>query len=64
MPLRTQSSPSRRARHFSDATSDPESGSDMAIARLPPSVTLRNRSAFWSSVPKRLIAPTTISVTP
>ena len=52
-----------RARVFSDATSEPASGSDIAIASVPPSTTRPSRSRFCSSVPKRLSAPTTISVT-
>ena len=63
-PDSTHSSPSRRARHLSAATSDPASGSDIAMASVPPAATRPSRSRFCSSVPKRLSAPTTISVTP
>ncbi len=63
-PLSTHSSPSRRARHFSAATSDPASGSDIAIASVPPFATRPSRSCFCSSVPNLLSAPTQISVTP
>jgi hypothetical protein len=63
-PFRTQSPLSRLARVFRLATSEPESGSDMAIASVPPFTTRPRRSRFCSSLPKRFSAPTTISVTP
>ena len=45
------------------AMSEPESGSDIAIASAPPFDTRPSRSRFWSSVPNLLSAPTTIRVT-
>ena len=63
-PFSTHSPSSRRARVFSAATSEPASGSDIAMASVPPLTTRPNRSRFCSSVPKRFSAPTTISVTP
>ena len=63
-PFSTHSPSSRRARVFSAATSEPASGSDIAMASVPPFTTRPNRSRFCSSVPKRFSAPTTISVTP
>ena len=61
-PSSTHSPLSRRARVLSAATSEPASGSDIAIAKRPP--TCAKCSRFCSSLPKRLSAPTTISVTP
>ncbi len=64
-PSRTHSPLSRSALHWSAPTSLPASGSDIAIASVPPSFATRpSRSRFCSSVPSRLSAPTTISVTP
>ena len=63
-PLRTHSPLSRSALHWSAPTSLPASGSDIAMASVPPLATRPSRSRFWSSVPRRLSAPTTISVTP
>ena len=39
-------------------------GGTLAIAKVPPLETRPSRSCFCSSVPKRLSAPATISVTP
>ncbi len=63
-PSSTHSPSSRRARVLSEATSEPASGSDIAIASVPPFVTRPSRSRFCSSVPNLFSAPTTISVTP
>ena len=63
-PSSTHSPSSSRACVFSEATSEPESGSDMAMASVPPWVTWARCSRFCSSVPNRFSAPTTISVTP
>ena len=62
-PLSTHSPLSRRAFVWSEATSDPDSGSDIAIASPPPAATRPSSSCFCSSVPNRLSAPTTIRVT-
>src|SRR3954464_12332250 len=63
-PSSTHSPLSRSALHCRAPTSDPASGSDIAMARVPPFATRARRSRFCSSVPSRLSAPTTISVTP
>ena len=64
-PFSTYSPLSRTARVLSAPTSDPASGSDIAIARqLPLLATPPSSSCFCSSVPNELSAPTTISVTP
>jgi len=46
------------------ALSEPASGSDIAIASVPPFTTWPKCSRFCSSEPKRFSAATTISVTP
>src|SRR3954464_11621194 len=63
-PSSTHSPLSRSALHCRAPTSDPASGSDIAMARVPPFATRDRRSRFCSSVPRRFRAPTTISVTP
>src|SRR4051812_46619722 len=63
-PSSTHSPLSRSALHCRAPTSDPASGSDIAMASVPPFATRDRRSRFCSSVPRRFKAPTTISVTP
>ena len=63
-PSSTHSPLSRLALVLSAATSEPASGSDIAMASVPPLTTRPNSSRFCSSEPKRDSAPTTISVTP
>ena len=64
-PESTHSPSSSRALHFSEATSEPESGSDMAMASVAALAHVRpGSSRFCSSVPNLFSAPTTISVTP
>ena len=63
-PCSTYSPSSCRALVFRLATSEPASGSDIAIAIVPPRTTRPKSSRFCASAPKRLSAPTTIRVTP
>ena len=63
-PFRTKPPFWRSALHERFPTSEPASGSDIAIASTRPSVMPLRISCFCSSVPKRSYAPATISETP
>ena len=52
-PFRTKPPFRRSARHCRLPTSEPASGSDIAIASTRPSQIPPRISFFWSSVPKR-----------
>ncbi|HLL85949.1 MAG TPA: hypothetical protein VK387_01405, partial [Thermoleophilaceae bacterium] len=62
-PSSTHEPSERSARVWSAPTSDPASGSDMAMASAPPSATWPSRRCFCCSEPKQASDPTTISVT-
>ncbi len=62
-PVRRYVSPSRTALHFSAPTSEPASGSLIAIAMTSPRAIAPSMSRFCSSVPKRSYAPATIRLT-
>jgi hypothetical protein len=61
-PRRTKPPLTRSAEVVSEPTSEPASGSVIAIASTSPRAMPPRMSAFCSSVPKRCVAPATISV--
>ena len=61
-PLRTKPPLTRSAEVVSEPTSEPASGSVIAIASTEPEAIPPRISAFCSSVPKCWVAPATISV--
>ena len=63
-PLITKPPLTRSAEVESEPTSEPASGSVIAIASTLPRAIPPRMSCFCSSVPKRWVAPATISVVP
>ena len=61
-PLRTKPPSTCSAEVVSEPTSEPASGSVIAIASTAPAAIPPRISFFCSSVPKRWVAPATISV--
>ena len=61
-PLMTKPPSTRSAEVVSEPTSEPDSGSVIAIASTEPEAIPPRISAFCSSVPKCWVAPATISV--
>jgi hypothetical protein len=61
-PLRMKPPSTRSALQESAPTSEPASGSVIAIASTEPEAMPPRISSFWDSVPKRWVAPATISV--
>jgi len=61
-PLRTKPPLTRFASVLSEPTSEPASGSVIAIASTDPEAMPPSTSVFCSSVPKRRVAPATIRV--
>ncbi len=61
-PLSTKPPLERSARVESEPTSEPDSGSVMAMDSTEPLAMFPRRRSFCSSVPKRLRAPATIRV--
>ena len=61
-PLSTKPPSTRSAEVVSEPTSEPASGSVIAIASTAPPAIPPRISFFCSSVPKRCVAPATISV--